>query len=482
METITSEEMAVADENSEYLGTSRILLMENAGRAVADHIKEHFKDLKGKFVTVFCGTGNNGGDGMVAARHLAGYGCRVLVILLGSPDKIRTYEASKNFAAISSMKATTEIVIAKDVATLESLADKIRNSDAIVDGIFGTGIKGEIREPWLTAIKQINESGKYVVAIDVPSGLDPDTGVVAGTAVRASTTITFHRVKPGLLTEHGRVLAGELIVSPIGMPPEAELVAGPGDLRAAAAYVGRDGGRLGVALDELSDENALLLQVCSSICKEVTVLCRVEPSRFSKHNLKYVDMKEFTDSVRTFPVVFLEGKVGRDVLTEIADSGIDIKIFTHSYEIADLAKKHFKVVLALTSEDVVSLGLTAPDAFNDVKSATEAAKHISRKLGIQVGIMAKVDGISDGNIAKANWLLEPIREPMHKYLYLAIASALLSWGADVIRSLSAASFVTRSIITRLSQAGELATPGSIFSALRSFLYEMKLSNIVQNPS
>jgi len=96
--------------------------------------------------------------------------------------------------------------------------------------------------------------------------------------------------------------------------------------------------------------------------------------------------------------------------------------------------------------------------------------------------MAKVDGISDGNIAKANWLLEPIREPMHKYLYLAIASALLSWGADVIRSLSAASFVTRSIITRLSQAGELATPGSIFSALRSFLYEMKLSNIVQNPS
>jgi len=196
METITSEEMAVADENSEYLGTSRILLMENAGRAVADHIKEHFKDLKGKFVTVFCGTGNNGGDGMVAARHLAGYGCRVLVILLGSPDKIRTYEASKNFAAISSMKATTEIVIAKDVATLESLADKIRNSDAIVDGIFGTGIKGEIREPWLTAIKQINESGKYVVAIDVPSGLDPDTGVVAGTAVRASTTITFHRVKP----------------------------------------------------------------------------------------------------------------------------------------------------------------------------------------------------------------------------------------------------------------------------------------------
>jgi len=188
METITSEEMAAADENSEYLGTSRILLMENAGRAVADHLKEHFKDLRGKFVTVFCGTGNNGGDGMVAARHLAGYGCKVLVILLGSPDKIRTYEASKNFAAISSMKATIEMVIAKDVTTLESLADRIRNSDAIVDGIFGTGIKGEIREPWLTAIKQINELGKYVVAIDVPSGLDPDTGAISGIAVKANTT------------------------------------------------------------------------------------------------------------------------------------------------------------------------------------------------------------------------------------------------------------------------------------------------------
>jgi len=480
METITSEEMAAADENSEYLGTSRILLMENAGRAVADHLKEHFKDLRGKFVTVFCGTGNNGGDGMVAARHLAGYGCKVLVILLGSPDKIRTYEASKNFAAISSMKATIEMVIAKDVTTLESLADRIRNSDAIVDGIFGTGIKGEIREPWLTAIKQINELGKYVVAIDVPSGLDPDTGAISGIAVKANTTITFHRVKPGLLTEHGRMLAGSLIVSPIGMPPEAELVAGPGDLRTAAAYVGRDGGRLGVVLDEVTNENVILLQVCSLMCKEVTALSRVESYRFSKDNVKYATMKEFIDSARTFSVAFLEGKIGRDVLAKIVDSGIDIKIFTHSYEIAELAKKRLKVALALPLEDAVSLGLTTPDAFNDIKSAVEVTKDISRKLGMQVGIMAKVDGISDGNVVKVNWLLEPIREPIHKYLYFAIASALLSWGAGVIKSLSAASFATRSVIARLSQAGEAATPENILSTLRSFLDEMKLSNIIQN--
>lgn len=480
METITSEEMAVADENSEYLGTSRILLMENAGRAVADHLKEHFKDLRGKFVTVFCGTGNNGGDGMVAARHLAGYGCKVLVVLLGSPDKIRTYEASKNFAAISSMKATIEIVIVKDVTTLESLADRIRNSDAIVDGIFGTGIKGEIREPWLTAIKQINESGKYVVAIDVPSGLDPDTGAISGTAVKANTTITFHRAKPGLLTEHGRMLAGSLIVSPIGMPPEAELVAGPGDLRAAAAYVGRDGGRLGVVLDEVANENVLLLQVCSSMCKEVTALSRAESYRFSKDNVKYVTMKEFIDSARTFSVAFIEGKIGRDVLAKIVDSDIDVKIFTHSYEIAELAKKHLKVALALPLEDAVSLGLTTPDAFNDIKSAIEVTKDISRKLSMQVSIMAKVDGISDGNVVKVNWLLEPIREPMHKYLYFAIASALLSWGAGVTRSFSAASFATRSVIARLSQAGKAATPENILSTLRSFLDEMKLSNIIQN--
>ncbi|MCS7136418.1 MAG: NAD(P)H-hydrate epimerase [Nitrososphaerota archaeon] len=482
VETISSEEMAVADENSEYLGTPRILLMENAGRAVAEHLKEHFKDLRGKFVTVFCGTGNNGGDGMVAARHLAGYGCKVLVVFLGSPDKIRTYEANVNFAAINSMKATVEIVVTKDVTTLESLADRIKNSDAIVDGIFGTGIKGEIREPWLTAIKQINALGRYVVAIDVPSGIDPDTGEIAGTSVKADTTITFHRIKPGLLTEQGKKFSGKLIVSSIGMPPEAELIAGPGDLRVATTYMGKDGGRLGVILDEVTDENVILLRVCGLMCKEVGVLGQFVPHGYHEHNVKYMTMEEFIDSIRTFSTVFLEGDVGRDVLTKVIGYDTRAKIFTHSYELANLAKKHLSVVLALTSEDIVSLGLSVQDVFKDIKSVLDVVKDLSRKLSMPIGVIAEIDGISDGNAVKANWLLEPIRDPVCRYLYFAIASALLSWGTSAIRSLSAASFVARSVTAKLSQTGKTATPENVLSALMTLLNEMKLSYVLQNRS
>ncbi len=480
MDTITSEEMAVADENSEYLGIPRILLMENAGKAVADHLKEHFKDLKGKFVTIFCGTGNNGGDGMVAARHLAGYGCRVLVIFLGNPDKIRTYEASKNFAAISSMKTTIEMIIVKDVTTLELLTDRIANSDAIVDGIFGTGIKGEVRDPWLTAIKQINALGKYIVAIDVPSGLDPDTGAVAGTAVKANTTITFHRIKPGLLTERGKMLSGELIVSSIGMPPEAELVAGPGDLRAATAYVGRDRGKLGVALDDVSNDNVILLHVCSLMCKEVIVLGQGVPYEPYKRNVRHVNMEEFIDSAKTFSTVFLEGKVGRNILTKFVGSGVEARIFTNSYELAKSAREHFKTVLALPSEDVVSSGLSTPDKFKDIKSIMDVTKDLSKKLSMPVGIMAEVDGIADGDVVKVNWLLEPIREPVYRYLYFAITSAFLSWGASALRSLSAASFATRSVIAKLLQAGDIVTPENVFTTFRALLNEMKLLGVFQN--
>ncbi|PUA31409.1 MAG: NAD(P)H-hydrate epimerase [Candidatus Terraquivivens tikiterensis] len=478
METITSEEMAVVDENSEYLGVPRILLMENAGRAVAEHLREHLKELRDRFVVVFCGTGNNGGDGMVAARHLAAYGCRVLVVLLGSPDKIRTYEASRNFAALNSMKATVDIVIAKDAATLESLADKVKNSDAVVDGIFGTGIKGEVREPWLTAIEQINKLGRYVVAIDVPSGLDPDTGSVAGAAVKANTTITFHRPKPGLMTEEGRALSGKLLVSSIGIPPEAELVAGPGDMRAAAAYVGKGLGRLGVVLEKVSDENMILLKVCSLLCKEVVVLGQAGAHDFPKPNVRYVGMKEFVDSVKNLSTMFLEGQSGKEALAKVIDVGVDAGVLTHSYELAVSAKKHLKAVLAISSEDAASFGLFIPDAFRSVKSAVGATKELSRRLSMPVGIMADVDGISDGEVTKINWFPEPTREPTHRYLYLAVASAFLSWGVSAVRSLSAASFATRSVIARLLRAKEEATPKGMLEVFRKLLEEMKLSSIL----
>lgn len=231
-EPMTSEEVAVLDENAAYLGVSTLCLMENAGKEVANFVSEKLENkVEGTKVTVFTGTGNNGGDGFVAARHLAHMGAIVDVVLLGLPQEIRTSEASQNYKAIDKMVFSVRKHIVRDSSELESISKLAKDSDIIVDAIFGTGIKGGIREPAASAIALINSSEALKVAVDIPSGVNPDTGEVSGLAVHADATVTFHRVKKGLLS--CQEYAGEIIVKGIGIPVEAELVVGPGDVRHA---------------------------------------------------------------------------------------------------------------------------------------------------------------------------------------------------------------------------------------------------------
>ncbi len=216
--TITPEQMERIDANSEKLGVPRILLMENAGRAIAEHLKNHFKDLTDKKIIVAAGTGNNGGDGFVAARHLAGYGAKTTVILLGLD--VKTSEASTNWRALRNMTKTVRLITRSDAGFEKELERSILDADIVVDAIFGTGIKGMLKPPQSTAIDLINQSKAYTVAVDIPSGLDPLTGEVHDRAVAADATITFHRIKTGLLQRN--TLTGEVILAPIGIPPEAE--------------------------------------------------------------------------------------------------------------------------------------------------------------------------------------------------------------------------------------------------------------------
>lgn len=231
---ISSRDMAIADENASFLGVPRALLMENAGRAVADEVARRFGDLRGRRVVVVAGLGNNGGDGLVAARHLASRGAEVVVILLGRGERIRTGEARANWRALRNMPLSARTYEASSAEELRAIWGQlgVHEADIIIDAIFGTGVKGPIRSPYSDAIELINSSRGFVVAIDVPSGLEPDTGRPLRPTVRASSTITMHKAKPGLLRPEARDFVGELIVANIGMPPEAEVVVGPGDLRA----------------------------------------------------------------------------------------------------------------------------------------------------------------------------------------------------------------------------------------------------------
>jgi len=216
---ITVKQMMQIEENGHQMGFSRKFMMENAGAAVAKRLVEKFGDVKSKNVLVFAGLGNNGGDGLVIARHLAGYGASVTVFLLGEPDNIRSEECSWNWNLLEKMKSVKSLTGVK----LEHFYDNFDELefDIIIDGILGTGISGEIREPQASAITFINKSNAYKLAVDVPSGVDPDTGNKNSPHVTADMTVTFHRMKVGM--PKAKDVCGEIFVEKIGIPPEAEI-------------------------------------------------------------------------------------------------------------------------------------------------------------------------------------------------------------------------------------------------------------------
>ncbi len=228
MDAITSAQMNAIDTNCEYLGLSRLQLMENAGVAIAQAVSDKIDSGQEGNVIFIAGRGNNGGDAFVAARHLAsGRNIRPKVILLSRAFQIKTEEARRNFDALKH----SDVEILEVVESTQFLrSDWFKDADIIVDAIFGTGIKGQIREPESTAIDLINDSEAYIIAVDVPSGFSPD-GEPFDRSVRADTTLTFHKMKTGLTTPDANTYAGDVRVVDIGVCEDAEKYVGIGNLQ-----------------------------------------------------------------------------------------------------------------------------------------------------------------------------------------------------------------------------------------------------------
>src|SRR5215208_212273 len=222
---ITSEQMYKIEENGHaLLGMKRLLMMENAGHGTADFILRQLDSgLKCKKIVAVCGSGNNGGDAFVACRHLAACHINnVTALLLVPPGKIRTQEAKINWRIIGKMKSIKKIVMAnrQTDGLSHAVEIEIQGADVILDGLIGTGVKGGIKEPYSSAFDRINESDAFVLAIDIPSGIDPNSGDPSNKCINANATVTFHRVKRGL--NIAKQYTGDLQVEPIGIPPEAE--------------------------------------------------------------------------------------------------------------------------------------------------------------------------------------------------------------------------------------------------------------------
>lgn len=227
-EAISVLEMRVLDANSNYLGVDSRILMENAGKAVAQVVASRWPDAKR--ILVVAGLGNNGGDGIVAGRYLYGMGKEVVVILLGRVSDMREEPAATNLRICLNLLGM-RIFEARDEMELLAYQDYFMKwADVIIDAVFGIGVRGRIRQPAATAIDLMNMSKAPKVAVDVPSGMDPDTGDVPDKAVKADVTVTMHRAKKGLVTDKAKPYVGELVVADIGIPPEASIIVGPGDL------------------------------------------------------------------------------------------------------------------------------------------------------------------------------------------------------------------------------------------------------------
>lgn len=219
--TVSTRDMRAYEINSEAMGVPTIMLMENAGASVARAVEEGLGGGSGRRVAVIAGKGGKAGDGFVAARHLAALGARVKVYLLYPPESIKHPDASRNLDILT---RTGNVELAKWRGKLDEVFD------AVIDAMLGTGTRGKLRDPVKSAVEEANTAQGLKVAVDLPTGVDPDTGEILGTAFRADITVTMHAAKPGLLRGEAREYVGRLVVANIGMPPRAWTHVGPGDV------------------------------------------------------------------------------------------------------------------------------------------------------------------------------------------------------------------------------------------------------------
>jgi hydroxyethylthiazole kinase-like uncharacterized protein yjeF len=222
---MTLDEMKLVEKHAEDCGISRMLMMENAGSSIARFVYDKFalkrrNEAHGKIVAVcVAGTGNNGGDVLAAARHLA-YWKRhfaVRVILVGEPSRIKAEEALSNWKILSSLESIPKTIFSS-ADSIREFYSQIKMADLLIVGIFGTGFHGKPEGVQAIAIDAINQARVFTVSADIPSGLNGMTGE-AENAIESDATITMHAIKTGMVaTSEARKKCGKIVIANIGVP------------------------------------------------------------------------------------------------------------------------------------------------------------------------------------------------------------------------------------------------------------------------
>ena len=217
---LTREEMRELDRKAiEEYKIPGIVLMENAGRNVAEEILKMLDDPQQAKVAILCGKGNNGGDGFVVARHLHNHGISVDVFLVARvSDILKDGDTGTNLQILLNMKIPVKEIL--DIPGINSILKELNGYNILVDALFGTGLSGNVREPFKTLIHGVNTLNKPIISVDIPSGLDCNTGKILGAAIKATKTVTFAIAKKGFYLNDGPSNTGKVIMSDISIPRE----------------------------------------------------------------------------------------------------------------------------------------------------------------------------------------------------------------------------------------------------------------------
>jgi ADP-dependent NAD(P)H-hydrate dehydratase / NAD(P)H-hydrate epimerase len=463
-ETISSRDMHALETNAEYFGISLLQLMENAGRNVAQEIGKRFK--KDQAVAIFCGLGGNGGDGFVAARHLLAMGFyKVMVFLAGKAKDINHEAARANWVALQPFK---DSIVIKEVVDATEVANF--NADIVVDALLGTGTKGKLKPPISQFVAQINAVKAFKLAVDVPTGIDSDTGDALGAAVNADVTVTFHRAKKGF--KAAKVNVGKLVVVDIGLPTELESFVGPGDVqlvtkvRSSTAHKGDFGRVLLVGGSEVYSGAPVLMSMAAlrtgvdlafTASPEKTahdiasmspdlISVKLEGDHLTPKNVAVLkDYIQKSDAVVMGPGIGLNAETkefAKSFVKAVEEAGKPLLLDADGLKAFADFKRKLKVPLVLTphaGEYAILTGKTLPE---DMAGRISCVKETAAELGAIILLKGPVDIISDGVQVKLNFAHNPgMTVGGTGDVLSGVVGGLLSQKADAFEAAVAGAFV-----------------------------------------
>jgi len=422
---ISVVEMRVLETNSIAHGIPLIRLMEAAGKSVAEEVARRLDPEEAGKIVVLVGRGGNGGDGLVAARYLDSWGYRVEVLPAYRPELISSPDTRVNYEIVSRIDS---IKIHRP-GTLEALDE----ASVIIDGLLGTGVKGELRDPIRSLVERANSiDAELKVAIDTPTGVDPDTGEVHGLAFRADVTVTFHDVKKGL--EKVPEYTGEIVVANIGIPSTAWRYVGPGDVEHRIPRRPRDAhkgssGRIVVVGGSYSYTGAPALSGLAALHSgaNLSFIILPEPvrgivasyspelitlpyqSRFL--GIEQVDtVEKMIDELRPHVVVIGPGlgrraetlKAIQKLLRSLLEKDVFLVIDADALKAFKVGEIRFKGRAVLTPHRGEFYSLTGIKLSGDPASDADEVAEAARRLEATILLKALVDIISDGGRTRLN--------------------------------------------------------------------------------